>query len=47
MNHRRLEDLLERVFILELRVGVALGVFMVDTSDFREVFILGTIPEGS
>jgi hypothetical protein len=32
------------VFLLELRVGVALGVFVVDASDFGEVFVCGAVP---
>jgi hypothetical protein len=44
VDHRGLHDLLKGVFILELGVGVALGVFVVDTSDLAKVFSLGSVP---
>lgn len=44
MDHGGLDDLLESVFVLELRVGVVLAVGMVDASDFREVLELGAVP---
>lgn len=47
MDHGRLHDLLERVFVLELRVGVVLGVCVVDASDFGKVLKLGAVPGGS
>ena len=43
-NHGRFHDLLERVDVLELRVGVALRVLVVDTRDFGEVFGFGAEP---
>ena len=44
VDHRRFHDLLERVDVLELRVGVALRVLVVDTCDFGEVFGFGAEP---
>jgi len=44
MEHTRLEHLLQGVLILELRVRVLLGVFMVDTADLSEILNLGAVP---
>jgi hypothetical protein len=44
VDHGGLHDLVEGVFVLELRVRVVLGVGMVDTTNFGEVFELGAIP---
>lgn len=47
VDHGGFEDLLQGVFLLELGVGVALGVFVVDSGDFREVFVCCAVPVGS
>jgi hypothetical protein len=44
VDHRGFHDLLERVDVLELRVGVALRVLVVDACDFGEVFGFGAEP---
>ena len=45
VDHGRLDDLFEGVFVLELGVGVVLRVGVVDATDLSEVFQLGAIPE--
>ena len=45
VDHGTVEDLLEGVFLLELRVGVALGVFVADFGDAREVGGGGAVSE--
>lgn len=44
VDHGCLHDLVEGVFGLELGVGVALGVFVVDAGNLGEVLILSTVP---
>jgi hypothetical protein len=43
VDHGGLEDLLEGVFVLELGVGVVLGMGVVDTADFCKVLERGTV----
>lgn len=42
-DHWRVHDLLKGVFLLELRVWVALAVLVVDTRDLSKVLILSTV----
>ena len=44
VDHWRLEDLLEGVFSLELRVWVAFAVLVVYAGDFCKVLCFGSIP---
>lgn len=47
MNHRRVSDLLQGVFLLELRIWIPGRVFMRDSTDLGEVFSLCAIPKYS
>jgi hypothetical protein len=44
VDHGRFHDLFEGVDVFELRVGVSLGVFVVDAGNFGEVFVLCAVP---